>query len=46
MLHEENRGQIDAFLARTPGWVLESEKIVLTGVSSFDSFYGAVLKRG
>lgn len=44
LLVEENRDQIDAFLARTPGWRLASDRL-WTPLSGGDGFYSALLTR-
>lgn len=45
LLEAENRGQIDAFLARTAGWRLAAERL-FTPLSGGDGFYSALLTRG
>ena len=45
LLHDENRGQIDAFLERTPGWELQTD-YRLTPLDGGDGFYLALLTRG
>ncbi len=44
ILQCENRDQVDAFLARTPGWRLQKD-LVLTPVQGGDGFYAARLLR-
>ncbi len=45
LLAEENRGQIDAFLARAPGWRFIGDR-PFTPISGGDGFYSALLTRG
>lgn len=45
MLAEENHDQITAFLARTPGWVLDRH-LSLTPLTGGDGFFLALLRRG
>lgn len=45
MLAEENHDQITAFLARTPGWLLDRH-LSLTPLSGGDGFFLALLRRG
>ena len=44
LLTAENRGQIDAFLARQPGWSLHQDRR-LTPLDGGDGFYVAVLQK-
>jgi len=44
LLAEENRDQIDAFLARAPGWRLVRDQ-TWTPLSGGDGFYSALLTR-
>ncbi len=44
LLADENRGQIDAFLARNPGWRLEAERRLIP-LDGGDGFYVALLRR-
>lgn len=44
LLASENRGQVDKYVARTPGWHLEKE-LRLTPVQGGDGFYLAILHR-
>ncbi|MBN2905250.1 MAG: RsmB/NOP family class I SAM-dependent RNA methyltransferase [Rhodobacteraceae bacterium] len=45
LIEAENGAQIQAFLAQTPGWVLEAERR-LSPLEGGDGFYAAVLRRG
>ena len=45
LLGAENRAQVDAFLARTPGWRLVADR-VYSPLSGGDGFYSALLTRG
>ena len=45
LLAEENRGQIDAFLARAPGWRLVGDRS-FSPITGGDGFYSALLTRG
>ena len=44
MLAEENRDQIDAFLARTPGWTV-ARQLSLTPLSGGDGFFLALMRK-
>lgn len=44
LLQRENRGQVDAFLARNPGWTLERD-LRLTPLQGGDGFYLALIWR-
>lgn len=45
LLTEENAGQIDAFLSRTPGWN-SAEQRLWTPLTGGDGFFSALLTRG